>query len=251
MLNQEQLNHYHEQGWVVVKNVVPLSVIQKIKKEISGVHEFFVNHTMKGTNVSWEPDVPKGSAPKIQQLMGSEIVSPSLGEVIRSKEIVDMVEQIIGPEIELFHSKLLMKAPNVGGGHFPWHQDYGYWTQHEKMPVQMNCALAIDPQTIENGCLHYVPGSQKSGLLNHMNSGAKGFAWGLPGDIKAFPGVPVEYEPGDICFFGPLVIHGSEPNRTNESAVFNTCAYAVPGFQKNGNETRELLRSRKEAALAV
>ncbi len=251
MLNENQLKQYHEQGWLVVKNVVPTETIQKIKKELENVHEYFVENKMPGTHVSWEPDVPNGAAPKIQQLMGSEIVSPTLGGVIRSKEVVDMIEQIIGPEIELFHSKLLMKAPHVGEGHFPWHQDYGYWTQHEKMPVQINCALAIDPQTKENGCLHYVPGSQHQGLLNHLNSGAKGFAWGLPGDIHAFPGVPVEYEAGDICLFGPLVIHGSEPNRTDKSAVFNTCAYAVPGFQKNGQEKREILRTQKSAAVSV
>jgi ectoine hydroxylase-related dioxygenase (phytanoyl-CoA dioxygenase family) len=250
MLSQKQLDFYHEQGYLVVKQVATAEEIANIKKEIAEVHEFFVDHKLPGTNISWEPELDPGVSPKIQQLMGSQIVSPTLGNFIRSEKMLDIIEQILGPEIELFHSKLLMKAPHVGNGHFPWHQDYGYWVQHEKIPVQMNCALAIDPQTKENGCLYYVPGSHKQGLLNHFNNDkAKSFSWGLHGDMNAYPGVPVEYDAGDICLFGPLVIHGSEANRTDKSATFNTCAYAVPGHAKNEKEKREILRTKKQLVL--
>lgn len=242
-LTKQQLFAYHELGWVVVKRVADAATIKQIKAELEGVHERFAAnpHAVPGAGASWEAGVPAGQPKRIMQLMGSQIVSPTLNAVIRRADVLDMVAQLIGPRIELYHSKLLMKAPHVPG-FFPWHQDYGYWHFGEELPAQVNCALAIDPQTIANGCLHYVPGSHKFGLLNHHKFEGDAFVWGLGKDFNQFNSVPVEYDPGDMCFFGSLVIHGSQPNRTNESAIFNTTAYSVPGSHKDKNAQFEVLR---------
>lgn len=246
-LTQEQLHHYHEQGWVVVPHFVDKATVARIKKEIGNPHETMLNGTPKGVHIAWEDHQPAGTPKRILQLMGSELVSPELNRVIRSPEMLDIIEQIIGPEIILYHSKLLMKAPHIGESHFPWHQDFQYWQYSQKQPTQINCALAIDPQTIENGCLHYVPGSHKQGLRPHDTFKASAFAIGMAGDIHAFPGLPVEYDAGDICLFGSLVIHGSEQNRSDSSAVFNTCAYDIPDNFKDVALKSEVLRTRVAA----
>ncbi len=60
----------------------------------------------------------------------------------------------------------------------------------------------------------------------------------------AVPGVGAEWEfdPSDMCFFGALVSHGSQPNRTNDSAVFNTVTYSVPGSHEDKQAQFEILR---------
>ena len=221
--------------------------VAQIKKEIGNPHETMKEKAPKGVHLTWEDHQPAGTPKRIQQIMGSELVSPTLNEFIRSPAMLDVMEQIIGPELIIYHSKLLMKAPNIGDCHFPWHQDYQYWQYALKEPTPVNCALAIDPQTIPNGCLYYVPGSNKKGILPHETFEASAFSVGMSGDIRAFPGVPVEYDAGDICLFGCIVIHGSEPNRTNESAIFNTCAYDVPGNFKDRAIRHELVRTRVAA----
>lgn len=105
---------------------------------------------------------------------------------------------------------------------------------------------AVEKQFISS-VLHYVPGIHKQGLRAHDTFKGSAFTIGMKGDIHAFPGVPVEYDAGDICLFGSLVIHGSEANRTDTSAVFNTCAYDIPGnFNEAGGKT-EVLRTRVAA----
>ncbi|MDX2226454.1 MAG: phytanoyl-CoA dioxygenase family protein [Verrucomicrobiae bacterium] len=246
---KNQLYAFNELGWVVVRRVFDQETIRKIKQELEGIHVRAAGmtpeqHAAEGFHVSWEPKVPAGQPKKIEQLMGSNRVSPTLDALIRRPDILDKVEQILGPEIELYHSKLLMKAPHTNG-YFPWHQDYGYWHFGENLPTQVNIAFAIDEQTIENGCLHYVPGSHKKGLLDHLNFKAESFQWGLSTDFNHFEAVPVEYEAGDVCFFGSLVIHGSEINKTPYSAVFNTTAYSQPGHHKDEQAKFEVLRTRK------
>jgi len=234
-LTQEQLDHYHEKGWVVVPKAVDLDKIAQIKRELANVHDELANedHPNPRVAIAWEQKLKPGEPKKIWQLLGSEIISPTLNEAITSDDMLDMVEQIIGPDITLYHSKLLMKEPHVGESIFPWHQDYSYWCRLEKEPTQVNCAIAIDPQTRENGCLHYVPGSHKQGLIEHKNLQTGGFNLGLGTDINQFEAECVEYDRGDICFFGPLVIHGSEHNRTDESATFNTTAYDKSGNHRD------------------
>ena len=45
---------------------------------------------------------------------------------LRCDAMLDIIEELIGRDISLFHSKLLMKAAKDGTA-IPWHQDYAYW----------------------------------------------------------------------------------------------------------------------------
>ena len=43
-----------------------------------------------------------------------------------SRRIVDTMERLMGDEGYLYHYKMMVKEPRVGGA-WEWHQDYGYW----------------------------------------------------------------------------------------------------------------------------
>ena len=82
--------------------------------------------------------------------------------VARIPEIVDMVEQLIGPDIALWNSSFFAK-PARNGSRTPWHQDGKYW------PIRplATCSvwIAVDPSTTENGCLRVIPGSHRQRRL--------------------------------------------------------------------------------------
>jgi len=73
-----------------------------------------------------DPAKPK----RIRQLMGSEMVSPVIDAMSRSDEMLSIMRQLIGPDVYLFHSKLMMKAARDGsfvtGGVKPGHQTGAY-----------------------------------------------------------------------------------------------------------------------------
>ena len=70
--------------------------------------------------------------------------------IARMPAILDMVEQIIGPDFALWNSSFFAKPARVGTK-TPWHQDGEYW------PIRplATCSvwIAVDPATQENGCL--------------------------------------------------------------------------------------------------
>src|SRR5690606_19677168 len=81
---------------------------------------------------------------------------------------LDLVEAILGPDIELFmNGQSLVKEP-VGGHPKNLHQDAAYFEHKFEGPVAV---LAYGCEVDENnGCLWVVPGSHKLGVLDHVDT---------------------------------------------------------------------------------
>ena len=226
VLSRDQVAEYEKNGFLLVKNFIDLAQIEAIREEIEGLHERASEEgSLPNVGITWE-NTEEGTPRLIRQLMGSQHVSKTINDIIHSDKMIGAMEDLLGDEVELFHSKLMMKAANRGS-FTPWHQDWSYWHKSFKRPALMNAFLAIDASTLENGCIRYVPGSHKEFLEHQVNKSAHGFGIGLPGDIDAYDAVPVEMEPGDVAFHDALCIHASEGNKSDKSRVMNTFAYTV------------------------
>jgi ectoine hydroxylase-related dioxygenase (phytanoyl-CoA dioxygenase family) len=223
-LSDVELAHFHERGWVLRRQLYSRELITRLSDEIDGLHERERRQPTPGVWNSWEEDLPEDRAPRIRQCMNSEIVSPTIDWMSRSPEMLSIMTQLIGPDLYLFHSKLMMKAAH-DGTFTPWHQDWGYWNSYIKDPSQVNCMLAIDPADEANGAIRFVDGTHKQGLVQHSHFESDSFSIGLPGDLSAYPATLVEMQPGDGLFFGPLVIHGSGPNTSDRDRRANTFAF--------------------------
>ena len=209
-----------------------------IAAEIEGLHQRMAEAPEQpGITVSWE-DGP--SPRRIRQLMGSELVSPQLDAVSRSEPLLAVLRQLIGPDVRLYHSKLMMKA--AGDGSFtPWHQDFQYWVRESLRSTQVNCMLSIDASDEANGALRMVDGSHRLGLLEATRTNASSFSIGLPGDLAAWPATLVETSPGDAIFFGAYVVHGSGPNTSPRDRRANTFAFDAMGNWRPGVYGRQEL----------
>ncbi len=246
-LSQEQIDTYNAQGFLLVKGFIDPATIAQIKSETEGLHEAFAG---KGgypgaVGITWE-DLPTGTAARIRQLMGSQNVSATIRAISESTELIGAIEQLLGARAELFHSKLMMKAAQ-SGSFTPWHSDWGYWRTTFKTPTQMNAFLAIDPSTLTNGCIRYVPGSHREYLEHSVFENASGFSIGLPGDLDAFDAEPLEMQPGDIAFHGSYAIHASEANRSDQSRVMNTFAYTTCDSLLDNEKARLIFQGQRLA----
>src|SRR5262249_30397343 len=135
--------------------------IVAIRQELEGLHDRMAESVPPEVGVSWEHDVDPRIQRRIKQLMHAEMISPTINAFLRSDHMLDIVGDLIGPNLCLYHCKLLMKAARDGTV-TPWHQDYAYWISDDNRPLMLNCMFQIDDSTAENGCLQMVPGSHKS-----------------------------------------------------------------------------------------
>jgi ectoine hydroxylase-related dioxygenase (phytanoyl-CoA dioxygenase family) len=238
-LTHHQQARFEEQGFLVVEDLLTPAEIAAIRDELANLHERMADSMPPEVGVSWEHDVDPRIQRRIKQLMHAEKISPTIDAFLRSDRILDVVADLIGPDICLYHCKLLMKAARDGTV-TPWHQDYAYWVAPDNRPLMLNCMFQIDDSTPENGCLQMVPGSHRGRLLEHEREG-KVFSRFLPGYFEPrADAVPLPLRAGSAVLFGPMIIHGSDANRSDQERRACTVAYNVPG---NGEgRCRETLR---------
>lgn len=149
------------------------------------------------------------------------------GMVARCRRMVRSMERVLGGEVYHYHSKLMLKEPEVGGA-WVWHQDYGYWYQNACLfPLLASCFIAVDGASKENGCLQALRGSHAMGRVDHIVVG---------GQLQADPErveqakarLPLDYmemEPGDAAFFHCNLLHRSDANRSRRSRWTLICCY--------------------------
>jgi hypothetical protein len=227
-LSADEKNALLDNGFLVKRALIPNDWLTLIQRDVEGLHEAMARHTPEGVHVSWEEFDDPAKSKRIRQLMHAELVSEGLKRLVYSDNVLDVLESVMGPDISFFHCKLLMKAARDGTV-TPWHQDYGYWHRKDNRPLMMNCMLAIDDADEENGCIQFVPGSHKAGLLEHDRRNTS-FGVFLPGYFqKRDDAVMVPMKAGDAVFFNSLVIHGSDANRSNRDRRAVTIAYDVTG----------------------
>ena len=242
-LETQQLQDYEEKGFTVVRNLIAADTVATLCREIDALHGRMARDAPPGVVLSWEEEFDADKAPRIRQLMNSEIVSPTIEAILQSDDMLDVIEQLIGPDIILYHSKLLMKAAH-DGTFTPWHQDWGYWHKASREPSQINCMLSIDAAMPDNGCIRFVERSHNQGSIDHQKFESTSFNIGLNGDINAYEATLVETGPGDGVFFGPLVIHGSAPNKSGRDRRANTFAFDRPENRLKDREERILRRKK-------
>ena len=150
-------------------------------------------------------------------------------DLARDPVILDLVEQVIGPDIILWGCQIFCK-PGGDGMEVPWHQDGHYW------PIRplATCTvwLALDPSKIANGCLRVIPGSHRGRRLHEhlredrtdivLNQAVK------PGLFDPNTALDVELESGQMSLHDVYLIHGSNPNRSGKRRAGVAIRY-MPG----------------------
>lgn len=207
MLTDEQVKQYHTDGYVTVAGVLPPEEIEELRR----VTEEFVDKSRHATDHTGEFDLEPGhtaQVPRLRRLKYPEKLHPAYDRVMRNETIIDMVAQVVGPDVRHFGGKLNMKAAGFGSP-VEWHQDYAFAarTNDDMLAV----GVPLDDMTSENGCLLVVPGSHKGPIYDHFQGNI--FVGGIT-DPDFDPGnvVPLELTAGDISIHHGRSLHASATN---------------------------------------
>ena len=200
MLTDEQIAHYHDYGYIFPDYRLPAETLEKIRADHDRLLAEHPNHPEFRDNCS--------------ALLSYDL---RFLNYARNPDILDMVEQLIGPDIALWNMSFFAK-PAVNGKRTPWHQDGQYW------PISplATCTvwIAIDDATVENGCMRFIPGSHKDKRLmahNENNDTALTLNQELqPQEYDASKAVDVVLEAGQISLHDVYLAHGSEINTSKK-----------------------------------
>ncbi|MDF9797167.1 ectoine hydroxylase-related dioxygenase (phytanoyl-CoA dioxygenase family) [Catalinimonas alkaloidigena] len=216
-LSDEQVTFFHENGYLSNVKLLEEWQVDQLNEELAAIAEpshpgnalFYEFHS----NESSDPDAV------LFHSLGHWRITPGFHDILWNPAFVMAASQLLGNQsVRFWHDQLFCK-PALHGGVVAWHQDYSYWTRTQPMQ-HLTCWTGLDDANIDNGCLYYVPGSHKWGLLDkpELAGDMEGLMDYLNEEQKAeFNPVPIEMKKGYGTFHHPLMVHGSYANTSERS----------------------------------
>lgn len=159
-LSPAEIETYHRDGLVIPGYRLPDAAVARLRAGADQILEF---NARRSAERDWVPIAHLPERPGVRDgAPGGDL----LFDVATTPELVNMVEQLIGPDIILWASNIFGKPPKVGKP-VQWHQD-GHYFPVEPMAT-LTAWIAIDDASPDNGCLRVIPGSHKWGLMKHTD----------------------------------------------------------------------------------
>lgn len=164
-------------------------------------------------------------------------------ELSRSPAVLDVIEDLIGPNILVFASKFWIKGAG-DGTYVSWHQDSAYFglDPHDEVTAW----IALTDANVRNGCIKVVPGSHAGPAQSHVetyhekNLLARGQAIEGLDDSQA---VDLELEAGQFSLHHERTVHGSLSNHSDDVRI-GLCLFYIPTHVRStlGRRTACLVR---------
>jgi ectoine hydroxylase-related dioxygenase (phytanoyl-CoA dioxygenase family) len=152
---------------------------------------------------------------------------PAFASFLRTPELLPIVTELLGTDdVDCFLSQFIFKNPGAWGQ--PWHQDSYYFPFEPARPI-VGLWLAVTEATLENGCLHVLPGSHRAAVHEHVPDRREGANYGYTEivDQDTDGQCPALMEPGDLLVFDSHLMHRSTDNTSTgirAAMVFHVAA---------------------------
>lgn len=224
VLTQEQIDFYREQGYLAPMDGIDPADARAMLDDLDA---------FKAAN-----DMSAGRL----QIKGHLCFRRSY-DFTFNERILDVVEDLIGPNILAFASRFWIKGGR-DGSHVTWHQDSAYFglDPHELVTVW----LAITDSTPEMGCMKVIPGSHRGQTYEHEETFAEDNLLARGQKIHGINDSEAVYLPlkqGQFSCHHERILHASDPNDTEIERV-GLAVFFIPTHVKStiGRRTACLVR---------
>jgi ectoine hydroxylase-related dioxygenase (phytanoyl-CoA dioxygenase family) len=210
-ITSREVEFYRENGYLVVENALTREEIDELRRDTVAI--------CRGQYGEVRGIYPHAPTETDDDVMRSYLcihfphkLSPTMAKYLAHPAIVDVLTQVIGPNVKSMQSMLFIKAAGKPGQ--AWHQDEDFIPSRDRSLT--GGWIALDDATIDNGCLWVLPGSHKRGILWEMKRqddprfDCTDESYGFP--YRDEDAVPVEVPAGSIVFFNGYLLHRSLPN---------------------------------------
>lgn len=241
MLTPDQINQFNTQGYLVVDDVLETNRLEAVKSEYAALlDKLYADWQAQGLVPPaealdfWDKLLISYKAgcdwfqPMDISLPGDEIgadtpfhFGPAVFDMITAPRLLDMVEDLIGPELTsnpIQHVRLKPPATDLHSDEVrahisttDWHQDRAVAHASGDATQMVTVWLAISDATVENGCLQVVPG--KPQMYPHCPQRQTAIA---PGCLDEEAALPLPVRAGGAVLFHPLTPHASLDNSSTQ-----------------------------------
>ncbi len=257
MLTPAQIDDFETQGYLVVPDVVPIDVLNRVKAEYAALLDRLYAEWFEQGRVATPPDTLDFWGKLIEayrakcdyfqpldiSLPGDEIApdtpfhfGPAVFDLLTEPRLLDVAESLLGPELTsnpIQHVRLKPPATDLQSDEIrahitatDWHQDRAVALEEADETRMVTVWIAVTDATIENGCLQVQAQTPDQDILPHCARTQTGIADGFVDEAKA---IPLPIKAGGVVLFHPLTPHASLTNQTDAFRWSFDIRYNVTG----------------------
>mgnify|MGYP002630940362 FL=1 len=215
VLTKEQIEQYHDEGFISPVRVISENEALSIKNQLEQVEADF-------------PDEINA-----QSRNNLHLSFAFLDALAHNTIIVDAMEDLIGPDIALWASVMFIKEPS-SKQYVSWHQDATYMGLDSiDFPTPW---IALSPSNRDTGCMTMISGSHHSEIQIHKDTFAENniLTRGqvIP-EVDKSKAIDLILEPGEMSIHHGAIIHGSQPNNSDQRRIgFSLQSYVPPSIKQ-------------------
>lgn len=256
------LTQFDEQGYVILRNFLPPQTLATARAAINELVDRYADkqiaagkRTDRLAGAPFETRLMRlfeSDLTEAPVLFRSELHLAGLFDLFFNPQLLDIAEEILGGEIRLYPNySIRPKYPDFAATEVLWHQDGGYTEGQVEMLRMVNVWTPFVPARVENGCMQFIPGTQRLGAVRHER---RQYYLEIAPDVLApleGQAVNIELDPGDIVLFHNLLFHRGLPNHSQQirwSADWRYQDATQPTLRK---ENGYIARSRSHPQQAV
>ena len=225
VLSQEQREFYFEHGYLQLENFISQEWLERLWQ----VTDRFIEESRPLTEskgpFDLEPD-HTAAAPRLRRISQPVAIDPTFEEFGLRGPIVDLAEDLVGPNVKYHHSKLNLKWAD-GGEEVKWHQDIQFWPHSNYSPLTIG--LYMDDVDDEMGPMGILPGSHKGEIYDlYDEAGHWTGALSEPDMAKLDMDdvVWLKGPKGSVTIHNCRMLHGSAINNSSRSRPLLLHTYA-------------------------
>ena len=232
-LSREQVRHYDQQGYLVLKNVFNPAELAALQDETR--HLLADQAALAHETVITEP----GSR-EVRSIFAIHEQNPLMARLAADERLAGVASFLLDDEVYVHQSRLNYK-PGFTGKEFYWHSDFETWHAEDGMPQMraLSMSVLLADNTPDNGPLMVIPGSHRSFVAcvgetpdDHYRESLKKQEYGVP-DEQSLASLARDHgivapvgRAGTVILFDCNMMHGSNGNitpfpRSNAFLVFN------------------------------
>ena len=202
VLTQAAVTQYREEGYYFPVPVLPAAEAAALRARLEAF-ERRQGHPIQGA-----------------QRSKSHLLFKWLDDLVRDDRILDVVEDLIGPDILCWNTIFWIKEAR-SPSFVSWHQDLRYWGLD--CDDLLTVWVALSPATEDSGCMRVLPRSHRGEMLDHDdvyhedNMLTRGQEIAV--DVDEDAAVTMALEPGQVSLHNVRLAHASGPNRSDDRRI--------------------------------
>ena len=211
VLDQRARERYFEDGFLVVPGAVSAAWVARLRTVVTAKIEESRAHTASDDQFDLAPD-HSAAKPNIRRLRKAVDQHPELWAFARDASVVDLVADLLGPDLRFHSSKLNFKWPE-GGDAVRWHQDIQAWP-HTNFGV-LTYGVYLEDTELEQGPLIAIPGTHRGPIFEQFDDEGRWTGALAPRDVATLPAedaVDLCGPAGTVVLLHCRVVHGSAAN---------------------------------------